>query len=354
MATTKATAAAKETEVRKVRSGYVDAKTLAYEAHDRRPWSDHLADFKKSLLAKGGSEKHARVTDYRVRRFFELAKMTRISELSLSKAEKSLQLLREAGSNQETLNHYIRAAKAFARWLWKDVRTREHLLAHLSTKSSEDDRRRVRRALTPEETVRLVAAAEAGPVVMGMSGEDRAMLYLLALGTGFRANKELRPLTPKRFNLDSDKPTVTVKAAYTKNKKEAVQPISRALADRLRPWLARKPARKPVFAGMTERTAEMLRVDLDAAGVPYETDEGVVDFHASRGSYITNLVNSGASVKICQTLARHSTPSLTIGRYAKTTPDEIRGAVESLPNPTNIRPKSDVADSAHQRQMDNT
>ena len=73
---------------------------------------------------------------------------------------------------------------------------------------------------------------------------------------------------------------------------------------------------------------------------------GVVDFHASRVSYITNLVASGASVKTCQTLARHSTPSLTIGRYAKTTPPEIKGAVESLPNPTSIRPKSDVADLA--------
>ena len=200
-ATTKAIAAAKEAEVSKIRAGYVDAKTLAYDVHESRPWSDHLADFQKSLLAKGGSQKHAQVTTYRVKRVFELAKLTRISELSLSKAEESLQLLRDDDSNQETLNHYIRAVKAFSRWLWKDGRTREHLLAHLSTSSSEDDRRYVRRALTPEEAARLVEAAEAGPVVMGMSGEDRAMLYLLALGTGFRANKELRPLTPERFAL---------------------------------------------------------------------------------------------------------------------------------------------------------
>jgi len=58
---------------------------------------------------------------------------------------------------------------------------------------------------------------------------------------------------------------------------------------------------------MTQWTAEMLRVDLDAAGVPYETDEGVADFHASRGTYISNLVASGVSVKTCQELARHST-----------------------------------------------
>jgi hypothetical protein len=78
----------------------------------------------------------------------------------------------------------------------------------------------------------------------------------------------------------------------------------------------------------------MLRVDLEAAGVPYETSEGVADFHALRVAYITGLVNSGASVKTCQTLARHSTPSLTIGIYAKTALHDVAGAVEDLPDLT--------------------
>ena len=51
------------------------------------------------------------------------------------------------------------------------------------------------------------------------------MLYALALGTGFRA-KELRTLTPERFNLDSDTPTVMGKSCYTKNGREAVQPLA--------------------------------------------------------------------------------------------------------------------------------
>ena len=45
---------------------------------------------------------------------------------------------------------------------------------------------------------------------------------------------------------------------------------------------------------------------------------GTPDFHALRGTYIIHLVNSGTSVKTCQTLARHATPVLTIGVYAKT------------------------------------
>jgi hypothetical protein len=88
----------------------------------------------------------------------------------------------------------------------------------------------------------------------------------------------------------------------------------------------------PVFERLTTRTAAILRHDLEAAGVPYETDEGVADFHASPGTYISNLVASGASVKTCQTLARHSNPSLTIGIYAKASLHDVSGAVEKLPD----------------------
>jgi site-specific recombinase XerD len=321
-----------------------DPREAGYRRHEAQSVSEHLDDFERSLLAKGGTKKHAQVTRYRANRVLDGAKVNRISDLSLSKIMDALQDIRTTeGFNQETINHYIRAVKAFSRWLWKDKRAREHHLAHLATSNSEGDRRYIRRPLTPEEAARVIQTAEAGPVVMGMTGPDRAMLYMIALSTGFRAMRELRPLTPERFNLDSDPPTITVKAAYAKNGREAIQPIPAALADRIRPWLATKAPGKPVFTGMTKRTAEMLRHDLEAAKVPYETSEGVIDFHASRVSYITNLVASGASVKTCQTLARHSTPVLTIGVYAKASLHDVKGAVESLPDPTATKSGSERA-----------
>src|SRR5262249_20618939 len=89
---------------------------------------------------------------------------------------------------------------------------------------------------------------------------------------------------------------------------------------------------------LPERTAEMIRVDLKAGGIPYKTASGVTDFHALRGTYISNLVASGASVKTCQELARHSTPSLTIGLYAKASLHDIRGAVHALPDLSPLAP----------------
>ena len=134
-----------------------------------------------------------------------------------------------------------------------------------------------------------------------MIGPDRAMAYRVALSTGFRAD-ELRSLTPESFALDRTPPVVVCAAGYTKNGRKAEQPIPEALANALRPWLATRPDGCPVFA-LPEKTADMLRVDLQAAGIDFETDEGVVDFHALRVAYVSAIVASGALVKTCQTLA---------------------------------------------------
>lgn len=199
-----------------------------------------------------------------------------------------------------------------------------------------------------------------------MPGTDRAMIYRLALGTGFRAS-ELRSLTPSSFNLDGDGPTVTVQAAHSKRRRTDEQPIRRDLADALRRWLEGKPEGEALFAKLPRDTAKMLRRDLKAARaawiaeamtdaerkqrtegdfLTYENTAGeVADFHSFRHAYISSIVNGGASVKVAQELARHSTPTLTIGRYAHTRLHDLQGALEALPNTTttdDTRPERQV------------
>jgi integrase len=322
-------ASAAETEATKVRAGLVDPKAVEYRRHEGRPIDEHLDDFGVTLLARGNTVGHVKVTASRALKVLTLGKIRRIRDLSLSKVTNALALLREEGLSAETINHHVRAVKAFSRWLWRDNRAREHYLAHLATSNPEADRRRRRRALTAEEADRLIRAADAGPKFMTLTGPTRARAYSVALATGFRA-EELRSLTPERFNLEASPPTFTVPGAYTKNGKEAIQPFRADLAAQLAPWLATLPKGKPIFP-MLRRTADMIRFDLLAAGVPYETPEGVVDFHALRVAYVSNIVASGASVKVCQTLARHSTPTLTIGVYAKASHHDIGTAVNALP-----------------------
>jgi integrase len=323
------------------KDGLIDDRDERFAEHESKPLKEHLADYARVVAAKGATEKHVTRTKVVIQRVFDLANAKRISDLSASSIEEAIGEIRRTRCTN-TVNCYVQHIKACSHWLWRDKRARDHILADLKRKDPKGDRRHIRRRLTDAEALAVINAAEHGRATKsGLSGPDHAMLYRLAHGTGFRA-EELRTLTPERFRLDDDPPTVTVLGCYTKIREEAVQPIAKALADRLRPWLATKPGGQPLFEKMSKLTAAMLRSDLRAAGVPYKSSEGVADFHASRGTYISNLVSSGASVKTCQILARHADPALTIGVYAKTSVHDIQGAVENLPDLAPQQPESEA------------
>ena len=86
----------------------------------------------------------------------------------------------------------------------------------------------------------------------------------------------------------------------------------------------------------------MLRHDLKAAGIPYRDSAGrVFDFHGLRHAYISAVVAGGASVKTAQELARHSTPTLTIGRYSHARLHDLVGALDALPKLTTAQARSE-------------
>lgn len=80
-----------------------------------------------------------------------------------------------------------------------------------------------------------------------------------------------------------------------------------------------------------KRSAEMLRVDLKSAKILEETEEGVVDFHALRVTYITNLARSDIHPKTAQILARHSDIQLTMRVYTKLGKNEVADALKAMP-----------------------
>jgi hypothetical protein len=81
-----------------------------------------------------------------------------------------------------------------------------------------------------------------------------------------------------------------------------------------------------------EETVAILRQDLKAAEIPYKDAQNkVADFHALRRTSITMVVRSGANEKLAQDLARHSTPSLTIGRYPHVGLEDRSAVLSALP-----------------------
>ena len=86
------------------------------------------------------------------------------------------------------------------------------------------DRRHDRRALSADELRWLLDATVKGSEHYDMTGEARSLLYRLAVETGLRAG-ELRSLTPSSFRLEDREPSVTIAAAYAKNRREDVLPL---------------------------------------------------------------------------------------------------------------------------------
>jgi integrase len=239
------------------------------------------------------------------------------------------------GASPETVNHYVRAVRAFCRWMTKKQRLPWNPLDSLPLVNTATDRRHDRRELSAVELTRLLSATRSGKrVFRKLTGEDRFMLYATACGTGFRADG-LASLTPEAFDLGGEAPVVVLAARRNKSRKVREQPLPADVAELLRGYLASRPAGKPVWPGAwSTHAAEMMRGDLAAADIPY-TIEGpdgplFADFHALRHSYITALANGGVDLATAQDLAGHSTPVLT-KRYTHRHLGDRAKAISKLP-----------------------
>src|SRR5205823_5689619 len=146
-------------------------------------------------------------------------------------------------------------------------------LAGLKGGNVKTDRRRIRRPLTPADLGRLLDTARASrEEFRGMTGAARYHAYVVALSTGFRL-EEVAGLCPEGFDLAAAPPTVRLAAADTKNRQGANQPLPRQAVALMTAYLAGRPVGQPVWPGTwAERGAEMLQLDLAAAGIPYRVD----------------------------------------------------------------------------------
>ena len=177
----------------------------------------------------------------------------------------------------------------------------------------------------------------------------------MALGTGLRAS-ELASLTPQSVDLESDPPTVRILAKNEKARRGDTLPLPPDLAELLKGWLPSIEPDANLWPGTWaahKRASMFVKRDLKAARnawlktaqndaereamgktdfLSYRDSEGQqADFHALRHTYLSRLGRSGASAKVMQRLARHSTVELTLGRYTHAGLFDLKSAVGKLP-----------------------
>ena len=328
-----------ETRSAQIRDGSIRQADVTRDAAKLRKTHEHIADYRLGLIAKGSSLLHCDRIAAVLTRLMESASAPTLDKITSVKVQDAAHRMKAAGKSVRTCNHAIGAARAFGRWLAINDRVEHDPMRQVSPLPSGSGRVYERRALSADQQSKLLAVAQAGqPIKISrrgcqyaerwITGPERATLYRIALETGFRAG-EIRTLTAESFHCDADPPFVHLEKG--KNGKPVDQQVRPEFAAFMRAWLKSCGERPPLV--IPDKTAKLLRHDLKAAGIPHRDAKGlVVDFHSLRATYVTNLIRGGASVKTTQTLARHSTPVLTIGLYTKTDDDDKSKALGAMPS----------------------
>jgi integrase len=336
----------KDDECKAIREGLISSDLVKSRTARTQAIREHLNRWGQVIVARGAAVKHSQNQIAAVSRLFLLSRIETLANLSADSIQCGLAELRKTKSAR-TANYSRAAVLGFLNWAWDAslILDLPRGLQKIRPYPPESDRRRVRGVLTWAEIKNLVAVvAQRGRrmctarTLLGnrsqaqqwLTGSDRAMVYQLAMATGFRAG-EIRALTRPDFMLDhTEGPLIRLPASASKRGKRSglddLQPLPQDLAAVLEIYLTKKPPTGPIWY-LPERTARMLQEDLKLAGLPIvDQAGGVLDFHALRHSFITHLVSSGLPVKQVQMLARHSKITLTMDRYTHLDSDSVNEA----------------------------
>ena len=228
---------------------------------------------------------------------------------------------------------------SFCEWAYRRDYLPLHPLSKLTKPSMQPQRKR--RALTEDEVMRLLACCD----------PDRRLTYEVALESGLRAN-ELRSLTIQ--DVDVIRSGLRLDPRWTKNRDphQVFQPLTETLTRRLADVAARKDA-KGIYRkqeikrrrGTLDRARydeALLYVpsspvhgfnkDLDRAGIPKVTEDGIADFHSLRVTFASRLGNLGAHPKDIQALMRQKDLYTTL-RYDQSLHErrtELIGKLDTL------------------------
>jgi site-specific recombinase XerC len=258
-----------EHEVMLRRRGLIDPVQERLAEQKKLPVEGHLVAFEKGLAH--ATPKHVKLTMTRVRRVIEGCGFASIGKIDGEAVEQFLVALRaEEDLGARTYNHYLQAFGEFCKWLVETGRLAANPVAGLDVLNAETDIRHKRRALASEEVEQLINSARtSGEVIQGYEREARARIYLFSFLTGL-CRQEMGSLTSRNFDLEAERPTVTVEAACSKHRRKDVLPLHPELVQLLPSWMHRLSDDEPLFPKIARRkTWFMVKKDLERVGIPY-------------------------------------------------------------------------------------
>lgn len=336
-----------------------------------------LGEFLEDLKAKGRTAGTLRKYGGTLRILFDRLGWRELRDVS---PRGFVQWRAKANLSAKSVNDLRANLATFFRWMKANGLTQENpleLVGRVDTRGSTS----CRRALSPDEAARLLAAAP----------EWRAFVYMFALYTGLR-RKELNGLrwsdisadtfrpypgtgakgapasrdtevpgvalreqngrkpaarpqpdgtqdpamsaspTPSPAAWEGSGPAVRVPASISKNRRDSVLPLHPELVVALRKF---RPADAAEFQFIFRHHVpriETLRKDLAAAGIPLLDHDGRrIDLHSLRVTFGTSLLVNGVHPRVAMELMRHSDIKLTTKLYTDPSQLPLSAGVAALP-----------------------
>ncbi|MEM9110564.1 MAG: tyrosine-type recombinase/integrase [Planctomycetota bacterium] len=315
--------------------GIVDRQKLVISA----PLEHQLEQWEKGINNRGRQEGHGARQRGRVQRVFDAAGFKIWQDIDAEKVLQVLEDWREAkklpGWNRKndltetTLAHYLRACKAFTRWVVRSGYTTKDPLVVLNVDTrkqpakSKPSPQSKRRALTSKEQGRLVSKTTGFGVSFGVDGPQRALIYHTALRTGLRQSA-IRQLKARDVDADG---CLMAGGNGAGNKQTTPKPIrGKLLADLVAHAKTRLPAAPLFDLPSSSNMARMLKADAKEAKI----DTAGVDFHCLRHTFCTEVGQVVTNVKTAQRLMDHADVKMTM-RYMHSWPEDEVSAMERLP-----------------------
>jgi integrase len=302
-------------EMEKELHGLILPKVMRDAAQE--PLSKHLKDFVGDLRAKGRNYKYMAEFESRLKLLIDQCRWQLPRDAT---ADSFVKWRSEQKKAAKTLNEYLACAKGLFNWMTKQKRITVNPLSVVENTETRGKEVRERRAYNDEEMQAL----------LNVAGKHR-ILYMMASLTGIR-HGEFKKLCWGNVNLNSEKPSVIVRASVSKNHKQACLPLHTVLlAELMRHRPSNASSGDLVFGKLVPRS-ELFREHLKAAGIDKKDSLGrVVDFHSFRHTFCTYLHLAGIPLREAMELMRHSDARLTMKIYTDTALFALRPAVEKLP-----------------------
>jgi len=286
----------------------------------RGRYIENVDDYVAELRTAGRDAKYVRNVTMYLKAVGAACGWQRLTDIERDAFVAYLEKRKADGAAPRTIKNIIATVTAFCLWAVDAKRLDANPIGRVMRVDQAGDRRRVRRAFTPDEVSRLLSAAS-----------PRALVYRAALGTGLRL-RELKRLQWRDVRIDDTaRPSLTLRAEATKSKRADTIPLQPGLAACLR---AARPAgfapTDPVFKRVP--SFDTWKRDLDRAGISYRGDDGrIVGFHSLRVTFCSELERAGVSPRTIMELMRHRDYKLTAGTYTDVRVIDTYGAVARLP-----------------------